>query len=306
MRKFSKITLSLILILTMILGLCACGNEHDEISDFNIYYVNSQSTKLIKEGYDTRTKNLKKLVFELLDKLSSNGKEVGSIRAIPKEVTVNKFNIEDGNIAVDFGNQYLKMANGREVLCRAAVVLTLVQISSVNSVSITVEGKPIVKKDGTKIGVMNAASFAGDLAGRDGLYAKSDFVLYFGNENGTKLKRYVIKNGKYGEMSKEEYIVKKLIAGPKRDGYRASISPRVRLLNVKSSENICYVNFNQSFLDEQSDLTAQLTIYSIVDSLSELKNVHKVQIMVNSESNLMYRNTISLRDPFLRNLDYVE
>ena len=50
-------------------------------------------------------------------------------------------------------------------------------------------------------------------------------------------------------------------------------------------------------------MTSDVTIYSITNSLVELPNVNKVQISVNGETNLFYRENVNLATVFERNLD---
>lgn len=64
--------------------------------------------------------------------------------------------------------------------------------------------------------------------------------------------------------------------------------------------------FWRQFLTEQSTVSNKLVIYSIVNSLLELDNIHKVQISVEGDSALKYHDDISLAEPFIRNLDLVE
>ncbi|MCI9373962.1 MAG: GerMN domain-containing protein, partial [Lachnospiraceae bacterium] len=47
------------------------------------------------------------------------------------------------------------------------------------------------------------------------------------------------------------------------------------------------------------------TIYSITNSLIELPNINKVQISVNGDTSLFYKESISLTNIFERNLDLV-
>ena len=50
-------------------------------------------------------------------------------------------------------------------------------------------------------------------------------------------------------------------------------------------------------------MTSEVTIYSITNSLVELPNVNKVQIAVDGETNISYRENVSLNTVFERNLD---
>ena len=48
-----------------------------------------------------------------------------------------------------------------------------------------------------------------------------------------------------------------------------------------------------------------MAIYSVVNSLVELNNVNKVQITINGETNIMFRESVSLSTVFERNLNIV-
>ncbi len=50
-------------------------------------------------------------------------------------------------------------------------------------------------------------------------------------------------------------------------------------------------------------MASDVTIYSITNSLVELSNVNRVQISVNGETNISYRENMSLNNVFERNLD---
>ncbi|MEI3319680.1 MAG: GerMN domain-containing protein [Eubacterium sp.] len=153
---------------------------------------------------------------------------------------------------------------------------------------------------------MKASDFVADLGGGTNTHATADFVLYFANKKGNMLKEYKLMNAKYGEKSKEQFIVEQLIRGPKKKGYVATLSNKIKTVNVMTANNICYVDFDESFLNEQSTVSDTLVIYSIVNSLSGLNEVHKVQISINGDAMLEYHNNISLSEPFIRNLDLIE
>ena len=61
------------------------------------------------------------------------------------------------------------------------------------------------------------------------------------------------------------------------------------------------------FLKRQGlEVKEDIIVYSIVNSLVELNSVNNVQISINGDSNLKYRNEIDLSTPLIRNLDIVE
>ncbi len=299
--------LSLILILCLAISLFGCGeSKKKETSGMSVYYINKAGNELTAEEYRVKSDNVNSQISDLLDALSKEGSDKENNAAVPENVIVNGFKLENGIITVDFNGEYNQLENQREVMCRAAVVLTLIQINAVDGIAFTVDDKPYEKTAGTRVGIMDASSFVSMLRGGDDQFAKADFLLYFGNEEGSKLKKYELKNANYGNKSKEEFIVRKLISGPDKGGYTATLNKNVKLRSVSTSNNICYVDFDDSFLRERSGVLDEVCIYSIVNSLCELNDIHEVQITVNRDSNISYHKKISLSEPLIRNLDLVE
>ncbi len=307
MKRVATKIINLILILSMLVTFTACDKKHSSSKSegISIYYVDKSGVSLNTEKYKPKNDNINELIFELMDRLSENGKEKGNVSPIPEGVIVNGFNLIDGMITVDFNEAYNNMDNQREVLCRAAVVLTLTQIASVEYISFTVEDEPYQKEAHVPIGAMDASCFVSGL-GEANAYAKSDFILYYANEDGTALKEYNLEEANYSGYTKEEFIVRKLIEGPQKEGYTATMSSEVGLNSIITTNNICYVDFPENFLSEQSKVANELVIYSIVNSLSELNDIHRVQISINGDTTIKYHDDISLSEPMIRKLDLVE
>ena len=80
-------------------------------------------------------------------------------------------------------------------------------------------------------------------------------------------------------------------------------NPTTKIVSVTTKDGICYVNLSEDFLSQPYSASADVTIYAITNSLVELSNVNKVQITVNGNTNISYREKISLNSIFERNLD---
>lgn len=304
MKKYINIAVNFILVFVFAVTFIGCSDKTEKKqSGFSVYYVDKSETKIVSREYNPEEKDTHKMISELIEQLSKKEDDLG---AIPKNVTVNGFDLTDGIATVDFSESYNEMSTQREVLCRAAVVLTLSQVTSVEYVSFTINDYPYKKKDGSFAGAMKASDFVSDLGGGNNTFARADFKLYFANEDGTKLKEYKLSDANYGEKTKEQFIIEQLIKGPKEEGYIATLSPELKLISIVTANNICYVDFGENFATEQSKVSNNLVIYSIVDSLSELNDIHKVQISINGDSTIKYHGDISLNEPFIRNLDLVE
>ena len=72
----------------------------------------------------------------------------------------------------------------------------------------------------------------------------------------------------------------------------------------------CYLkvdneSLNEAFKNQDYKVNEAIVIYSIVDSLSELSTISKVQISVNGDTSGVYRDNFPLADMYDRNMDYV-
>ena len=59
-------------------------------------------------------------------------------------------------------------------------------------------------------------------------------------------------------------------------------------------------------MTKQGNVTPEVTIYSIVNSLVELSGVNKVQISVNGSTDVIYMETVPLSQVFERNLEIMD
>ena len=84
-----------------------------------------------------------------------------------------------------------------------------------------------------------------------------------------------------------------------------TLNPETKVLSVTINDGICYVNLNETFLTQLNNASAEVVIYSVVNSLIELPSVNKVQISVNGKTDVLYRETVNLSTVFERNLDLV-
>ena len=71
-------------------------------------------------------------------------------------------------------------------------------------------------------------------------------------------------------------------------------------------EGVCYVNLGESFRNQNAEVNEEIVLYSIVNSLTELPGVSKVQISVNGSTDGKLRYTYDLSKMYERKLDYLK
>ena len=210
--------------------------------------------------------------------------------------------LEEGNLLIDVDAAYKELPAMTEVLVRAAVVRTLTQLPDVKLVMITVEGNQLYDKNGNTVSWMSADQFIDNDGNEINTYELARVRLYFAGESGADLIEAVREKHYSTNVLMERFVVEELIAGPSGqiEGLFPSINPNTKIINVMTKDGICYVNLDENFLTVVNNVSTDVSIYSIVNSLVELSNINKVQILINGEVPSSFSSST-----FERNLDIV-
>lgn len=275
-----------VLLLLCLLGLTACGEEEQVGADsYNVYYVSNSETKVEIRSYVMQSDTLEEQLAELIVCLSTMPEKLEYKAPLAMGFEVLSVELSDGMVVLDVSADYKKMSAIREVLVRAAIVRTLTQLSDISYVSITVEGEPLYDSVGDLVGVMSASQFINNDGSEINTYELTRVMLYFANEEGDKLIAAYREKYYSTNTPLERFVVEELIAGPSGQvpGLYPTINPETKVINVMTRDGICYVNLDASFLNVVNNVSTEVAVYSIVNSLVELNNVNKVQILVNGE-----------------------
>lgn len=279
--------------------------EQDNNSEnmIQIYYVNNSETKVEMHGYQMQSKeNVEEELKELLECLATNPEKLEYKAPLAMGFELIGVDLTEGRVTLDVNEAYLKLPFTTEVLVRAAIVRTLTQIDGIQYVGITVAGNQLFDNVGNLVGLMNAEQFIDNDGSEINTYELAKIKLYFANEDGTKLIAAYREKHYSTNTSMEKFVVEELIAGPSGQvpGLYPSINPATKIINVMTKDGICYVNLDDNFLMVVNNVSIDSAIYSITNSLVELSNINKVQILVNGEVPASFTNPY-----YERNLDIV-
>lgn len=283
---------------------CAAGGTKQQGTAYEIYYVNNEETKIVEREYLSETTDNTLLFDELVDQLATSSERMEYESPLGEEFSLMGHTLDNGQLTLDFDERYKNLRGTREILVRASLVRTLIQLPEVERVAFTVKGEQLTDSVGTAVGVMTADTFIENAGKEINAYEKVDLRLYFANESGDRLVEENRRNVVYSSnISLEKLVVEKLVEGPMTGGAYPTINPTTKVLGVTVKDGICYVNLNGDFLNQPYNVASGVTIYSITNSLVELSNVNKVQISIDGETNISYRENTNLNTVFERNLD---
>lgn len=294
----------LIAVSLMIFILCACERDDKKTEGIpvDIYYIDTKTSGLVKEEYDMIGKDTNEQIAELLAKLKGEPKNLVYRSAMAANVTYTFTLNKDKSLTIDFNSAYSQQTGVAEVLCRAVIVKTLTQIKGVDYIQFTVNGSPLVDSNGAFVGTLTADDFI------DSMETSTTFrvKLYFANRTGDKLIEYDSDIKYSGTSSIEEMVINQLINGPTELGLYDTIPEGTVLLNISKSEGICTVDFNEMFLEKLPNITEDVAIYSVVNTLVELPDIKKVQFTINSKTVKTYWENTAFDTMYERNLDIIQ
>lgn len=284
-RVLSMILLIMVLLLTS----CSHMNKKTEVSknEYQIYYIDSKSSGIVSEGYSLDGQTKDEQVKELLEVLQNDPNNMIYKKAIPDNITIKDYEIVDNQLIINFDSNYSQLIGISEVLCRATVVKTMCQIPGIDFVLFNVNGQALIDSNGVQTGLMTSEFFIENTASE----TNYKVTLYFANETGDLLKT-TTRNIFYTDTAPiEELVINQLINGSTEMGLYSTIPDGTTLLNISTKERICYVDFNEKFLDKIAEIKDEVAIYSVVNSLIELPGINKVQFRINGQIVDTYNNT---------------
>lgn len=307
-RMNKKSIILFISIIFCLLTACAAKGqtEGQEEKIIDVYYLNKDNTKVVLEEHALSGESDTELLDEVIQILQTPPKDVLLKAPITDAFRVNNYDMKEKHVVLDVDKRYKDLEPTKEVLTRAAIVRTLAQLKEVDFVSINVNGEPLTDVSGNLVGRMSADMFIDNAGTEINTYEKAKMHLYFANSTGdglVEINRTKVYNS---NISLEKLVVEQIIAGPTNKESFPTVNPDTKIISVTVKDGTCYVNLNETFLTQIYNVSAETTIYSLVNSLIELANVNKVQILINGKTDITYRDNISLTTVFERKLELIK
>ncbi len=301
--KNAKIFLLLTALVLLITG---CGNENPVPGETVVYYLNKDITSIVPVNFKITGETPQERIEALWTKITEIPESVELRRTVPENVKLLNYVLDRRQLYLDFSAEYLDMDKATEVLVRAALVKTMVQIEEVSFIGIRVAGDPLKDTKGVAIGLMNENTFLDNMGSEENATKIGTLNLYFANKSGDKVKNQSCIIEYNANVAVEKVVVEQLIAGPTESGFYPTIPKDTKVMSITTKDGVCYVNLDTGFTAQGYDVLGTVTIYSIVNSLTELPGITGVQLLVNGETSITYKGNISLETTFQKNAEIVE
>lgn len=278
----------------------------------DLFFIKSDSTGLDVETilFDVKENDPYTTIGEILGRLQDGPTSAKLLPSIPEKLHILKYAYEEEKhyVNIDLDEFYNQLEPIKEVLLRASIVKSLSQLDFVEGVSFSIQGTPLMGKDGKTIGPMAADDIIIDIGEYASQSESVEILLYFANEDATALSTEKRKINVNANDNLSRYIVEELIVGPEGPNLFQTVPKETKINDIQINEGICYLDLSEEFRSKHwgGSTGELLTIYSIVNSLTELPDISKVQFLIEGEKQDTFKGHLDFSGIFERNLDIVD
>ena len=250
-----------------------------------VFFLDAEGDALTTESMELPQGSAEEKVTQVIERIEAGPQNKAHHTLLPSDVLMDEVTVNANTAEIDFNAAYLAMTRAQEVLARAGIVRSLVQIPEIVYVSFTVEGEPVKDSKGIEIGVMTADSFIENTGKQINTYLNTTIQLYFADET---QQHFQVENRSIyysSSMPLEWAVVERIIGGPKLSDCTATVPSTTQIVSVASADGTCYVNLNENFATDVPGVSTELKLYSIVNSLVASCGVTEVQFSINGDTN---------------------
>ena len=301
-KKIIAIAVAVLGLITAVI--CAVYISYDRVTEkinVDLYFINEGGTGIVSSPCKVRYKNDDDLIINTLEMLKDGPKTAKLGAIMQKGTEINGIELLGGGfLTVHFSDDFLTDDPSRNVLNVYAVVKSLCSTAHVSSVRVLVNGETIKDRDQKSLEYISASDI--NLETEEYRSEMRKVKLYFADSSGEKLVGQTRTIKITDQQPIEQYIINELIKGAKDKKMKSLLSKETVLVSVDVEENICYLNFKSNFLTDNkgNEQHEKLVIYSIVNSLTELQTIARVQFYMDGKRVSNFGN-VRIKDYIERN-----
>jgi len=217
------------------------------------------------------------------------------ISPFPKDLQLLDTQILPGEITLTFDDSLSSLSPAGLRVAAGCIARTLWEYGGYETVILKAQTQLLDEKDRL---VLYPEEFV--LRDRNVGQPNIQMRLYFADAQG----RFLIEEQRTepvdGDVSLPEYILRSLIAGPQSEQLQPTIPEGTALLDVSVLDGTCFVYFSSEFWQNRpkQQLEERMTVFSVVNSLTQLEEINSVKIVAEGEPGERYLY-LDLSEPFV-------
>ena len=262
-------------------------------------YLSHDETQILSGQVQIEEEEPEEVLQKLMGRINNKDKQGEGVALLPAGVQITTYSISGSLLELEFNEEYLAMNPVREFMARVGVVRTLLQVPGIASIRFRIGNQELLGRNGEPVGAMDWGDFL-DLS-KDDLrdYRYDSITLYYADKDGKRLvpetKNLYCKQ----EVSREYVILEQLAKGPIEKGHYPTISESIDIRSVVVAGDVAHVDLGRAFIDRpQENISSELAVASVVNSLIEGGAVERVQITVNGDPHAVMPGGLELYQYF--------
>ena len=272
--------------------------ENDTAGDFYIYYINDDWKDISRKKIDIDQMASDENKVDLAMNALLEGSDTADLSApVPNGMVYQRYIYDGfGTVNLIFNADMENVDTYSVVLSKMAFVKTLSQIDSVQKIVYEVVDSANEKN------IITEELTTDSFADMDNIMdSEKEIRIYMPDTSGESL----IEKSLILDYSAKESLPEQVMQGlcNAYDGTTTPFNERTVVKSINLDNGLCTVTFNDEFVKGKDGIDDNVIVYSIVDSLLELSDIHKVQLISDNTGNRL--NAIDLERQFTGDYSYV-
>ncbi len=253
----------------------SCIDRSNFHADLNLYFFNSDKTSIIRESRSIQYDETEEIIPNIIKELSKKSSQNDNVCVINKHVKINEIIPQSHDkVIIDLNSEFLSDNINENLLATYAVVKSVCSanaITGINYLKITVDGNDIITEDGKSIDFLTYNDI--QLSEDNETKSQINATLYIPKKD------YLKKEIRSIWISDSEHYEKHILTELFQNN---SIG---ELISAETIDSICFVNLKLSFTEKNvlDNSNTLLSIYSVVNSLTELEHIDGVQFLIDGK-----------------------
>lgn len=308
MKKFIVILMTLMTLTTACSkGILVEDTQTPLESELCVYLTNEDKTALVPYYIKTDNTDMEKQISTVLRTLKEGVDDQAYQATIPETLVIEAVNVSGENAIVHIGEDFIYLNQVDFILCRSSLIKSLTAIDGIASLEFFINGIPMKDDNGIVYGQFFDEDVVTEAINTSSSEEEVNLILYFPDSQGERLVRVNRKVMINNTEQIEAKIIEELKLVPEGYGVTSVMPQESQLKSIEVTKGICYVDFNDAFRTKNyGGSTGELmTIYAIVNSLTELPNISRVQFLIEGEKSSYYKGHLDFSSLFENDITLV-
>ncbi len=276
-------------------------------NELNIFLANSSNDELVELCVEVDKTSINSQITDIVTILSQGSDEEDLYPTIPGDDLIDSLEVNGSGVKINVNRSFEQMNQVEMLLCRVSLIKSLTAIEGIDYVEFYVDGLPMKNGEGIVYGPFyeqDVITVTGDAYGHEIV----DVILYYPDSQGEYLvpipHQITINNDEDLELK----MLQALAIVPEGYDVYVPYPDGTTIKSININNGVAYIDFNEEFKSNHyGGSTGELmTIYSIVNTLTERRNISRVQFLIEGVKTVDFKGHVDFSELFEYNIALIE